>query len=60
MPYEVEEIKTSTYVKGYRMPSVKGQPGLQQVTAAISTVNGVEVSREILDRVLLRAPSPKK
>ena len=60
VPYEVEEIKTSTYVKGYRMPSVKGQPGLQRVTAAISTVNGVEVSREILDRVLLRAPVTEK
>jgi murein DD-endopeptidase MepM/ murein hydrolase activator NlpD len=60
VPYEVEEVETSTYVKGYRMPSVKGQPGLQRVTAAISTVNGVEVSREILDRVLLRAPVTEK
>ncbi len=60
VPYEVEEVETSTYVKGYRMPSVKGQTGLQRVTAAISTINGVEVSREILDRVLLRAPVTEK
>lgn len=60
VPYEVEEVETSTYVKGYRMVSVKGEPGLQRVTAAISTVNGVEVSREILDRVLIRAPITEK
>ncbi len=60
VPYEVEEIETSTYVKGYRMPSVKGQAGLQRVTAAISTINGVEVSREILDRVLIQAPVTEK
>lgn len=58
--YEVEEIPTDTYVKGYRVVSVKGQPGLEQVTAEVSRVGGVEISRNIIDRVPLRTPVTEK
>ncbi len=60
VPYPTEEIPTDTYVQGYRMPSVRGVPGLEQVTAAVSRVNGREVGREIMDRVLLRPPVTEK
>lgn len=54
LPYEVEEIETATYVRGYRDVTRAGQPGLQEVTAEISAIDGVEVSRRVLDTRIIR------
>ena len=54
--FDVEEIETITYVRGYRSIAVAGQPGIREVTAEVHEVNGAEISREIQSTRILSAP----
>ena len=51
--YEVEEVPTATYARGYREISRKGKNGLRFVTAEISAIDGIEVARNILNTVVI-------
>jgi len=55
-PFEIDEIETITYVRGHRSIAVRGQPGVREVTARVAELNGVEISREILDTRILTSP----
>jgi len=55
-PFDVEEIETIQYVRGFRSISTAGRPGVREVTASVSEVNGVEINREVLSTRILSAP----
>jgi len=55
-PFDVYEIETIQYVRGFRSIATAGQPGVREVTASVSEVNGVEINREILSTRILSAP----
>ncbi|WRS27833.1 M23 family metallopeptidase [Oscillospiraceae bacterium MB08-C2-2] len=52
--YPVEEVKSSTHAIGYREVAKEGVSGVRQVTAEITTINGLEISRDILETKVLR------
>jgi len=55
-PFDVEEIETIAYVRGFRSVSVAGQPGVREVTASVAEVNGIEISREIQGTRVVSTP----
>jgi len=55
-PFDVEEVETIAYVRGFRRVSVAGQPGVREVTAEVAEVNGVEIDREILSTRIVTTP----
>jgi len=55
-PFDVEEVETVAYVRGFRSVSVAGQPGVREVTARVAEVNGVEISRQIEDTRVVVTP----
>ncbi|MCL2579292.1 MAG: M23 family metallopeptidase [Oscillospiraceae bacterium] len=55
-PFDIEEVPSVAYVRGFRSISTVGQFGVREVTAEVAEVNGVEVSREIMGTRVLRAP----
>ncbi len=58
--YETEEIEDDNYVKGYSVLKQEGQDGENQITAKVEYVNGTEVSRDILETVVLKEPVTKQ
>ena len=55
-PFDIEEIETVAYVRGFRNIAIAGRPGVREVTAQVAEVNGVEISREIQSTRILSAP----
>ncbi|MFV0400652.1 MAG: peptidoglycan DD-metalloendopeptidase family protein [Oscillospiraceae bacterium] len=56
VPYEVEEIENVLYATSYRNVESEGVSGVSEVTAEITTVNGVEVERSITNSRVLVPP----
>ena len=46
--YEVVEEENATYAVGFRSVVKEGVPGVQEVTAEITTINGIETERTVL------------
>lgn len=47
-PYEIVETSNVLYNKNYRFITSPGVPGIEQVTARVTTLNGEEINRTIL------------
>ncbi len=50
IPYETKYVKTDTLYEGVTQTKQKGSNGSYEVTAEVRTVNGVEVSREVVGK----------
>ncbi|MDR1893038.1 MAG: peptidoglycan DD-metalloendopeptidase family protein [Oscillospiraceae bacterium] len=55
-----EEIRDGTKVEGYRKVQTSGKNGEAQITAEVSYINGVEISRNILETKILSEPVNEK
>ena len=58
--FEVVEVQNATYARGYRQVTEEGVPGVRKVTAEITTLNGIEISRNVLDSIVVRDPVPER
>ena len=56
VPFQVERVESDQYSKGYVGTVSEGQTGENLVVASVVTVDGVEVSREILDTQVISEP----
>jgi murein DD-endopeptidase MepM/ murein hydrolase activator NlpD len=56
VPYDTEEIQNAIYAVGYRNVESAGIPGIREVTAEITTLNGIEVGRVELNSRPVREP----
>jgi murein DD-endopeptidase MepM/ murein hydrolase activator NlpD len=56
VPYETEEIQNAIYAVGYRNVESEGIPGIREVTAEITTLNGIEVGRVELNSRPIKEP----
>lgn len=60
IPFPTVETENALYAKSYRKVEQEGVDGLQVVTADITTINGIETSREVKDTQVLRDPVEEK
>ena len=51
--YQVERVESDQYSQGYVGTVTKGQKGENLIVASVTTVDGMEVSREVLDLSLI-------
>ena len=58
--YHTEEIQNVVYARGYRELSQEGTPGIREVTAEITSINGIEIGRKELSSRVLVEPVPEK
>ena len=58
--FDVIEVENATYARGYRKITEEGIPGMRKVTAEITTLNGIEITRNVLDSVVTRSPVPER
>ena len=56
IPYKVEETPDAMYAEGYREVISEGVPGTGRVTAEITAIDGVEITRNILSVEQLSEP----
>lgn len=56
IPYSTDYVDDSTMYAGNRRPRVTGVDGERAVTANVSYINGVEISRRVLTRRTVEAP----
>jgi len=59
IPYEIERVNDYTMYRGRVAISVQGQRGENAITARVVEVNGVEVSRDVLETTMVRMPSAR-
>lgn len=60
IPYEVEEVKSSKYRSGYKKTTQEGENGTAIVTAEVSYIDGIEVSRDVLSSDVTSSPVNKQ
>jgi murein DD-endopeptidase MepM/ murein hydrolase activator NlpD len=58
--FEIEKTESSKYMKGTEKITQKGVEGENEVTAKVSYVNNVEVSREVLSTKVIKEPVSQK
>ena len=56
IPFSSREVSDSSLAKGKTQVKTKGENGLKRIRYAITTENGVEVSRELLSEVTIKEP----
>lgn len=56
LPYEVIQNKSSSYNRGYTKITKKGVNGVQEVTAQVTLVDGVETARKVLSTRVIQEP----
>lgn len=56
IPYETTEGETKTVETGYYHEEQEGSEGTAQITYQVKNINGVEQSREEIDRVVVQEP----
>lgn len=59
IPYDTVEVQDSNTYKNIKRVTQEGKNGLQQVTASVQMVNGVEVDRTILETKVVSEPVDK-
>ena len=59
-PFDIIETQNATYARGFRSVTQRGEPGQMLVTAEITTLNGIEIGREVLDVEILVEPVPER
>lgn len=59
-PFETIETQNAIYARGYRNVEQEGVPGLRFVKAEVTTVNGIEINRSIVESKVLKEPVPEK
>ncbi len=60
IPYETRYIKTDTMYENVSKVKQSGSNGSYEVTAQVITVNGVEISREVVSKKKLKDAIPKQ
>lgn len=60
MPCEVEYVFDDTILEGRKIIEIAGVDGIKRATYEISYVNDEEISRELKEEVVIRAPKTKK
>ena len=60
IPYETVKENSSQYTVGTQRVTVKGQNGTANVTANVTYVDGIEVSREIVSSETIKEPVTEK
>ena len=58
--FEIIEVQNATYARGYRNITQDGIPGVRKVTAEITTLNGIEIARNVLDSIVVMQPVPER
>jgi len=58
--YETELIENSLYAIGFRQTEQAGVPGVREVTADITMINGIEYGREELSFRMVTPPVPER
>ena len=58
--YQVERVESDQYSQGYVGTVTKGQKGENLIVASVTTVDGMEVSREVLDTQVITEPVNEK
>lgn len=58
--FEVEETENAMYPKSSRQVTQEGVEGLAVVTAEITTINGIETERNVLETRVIREAVPEK
>lgn len=56
VPFKVIQIQDTTQLQGYTKVKQMGQKGVTEITANVVYIDGTEISREIVDTVVLKAP----
>ncbi len=56
LPYETVQTKSSSYTRGYTKITKKGVNGVQEITAEVTLVDGVETDRKILTSRVVQEP----
>lgn len=60
IPFETEQTKSDSYLKGYVKVTKKGVKGQADVTAVVTCVNGVETARDVIKSTTLAEPVVQK
>ena len=60
IPYETITSQNAIYARNYSEVTQEGVVGLREVTAEITTVNGIEIERRELNSLALKDPVPEK
>ena len=58
--YQVERVESDQYSKGYVGTVTEGQKGENLIVASVTTIDGMEVSREVLDTQVITEPVNEK
>lgn len=56
LPYETIQNKSSKYNLGYTKITTKGVNGIQEVTARVTLVDGIETDREVISSQVIEEP----
>lgn len=56
IPFKVQENSTTNYYEGYKKVTVKGKDGVESITDEVVYLDGVEVSRNNVNRVVVKEP----
>lgn len=56
IPFETEKVQSSDHPVGYRQTQTPGTPGKKTVTYEIEMKNGKEVSRKVIQSIVMREP----
>ena len=59
IPFKSREVSDSSLAKGKTKVKVRGVNGLKRTTYSITTENGVETKREVVEQVTLREPTTR-
>jgi hypothetical protein len=59
LPYSSETVRNETLAEGERRLLQVGQAGIEEITYRTVLENGIQVSRSVVRRVTIRAPTPE-
>lgn len=58
--YTTEYVDSNRYFKGFNLTTREGKNGIQEVTAKVEYVDGVEIGREVIETQTINQPVAKK
>ncbi len=56
IPFKVQENPSTSYYEGYRKVTVKGKDGVESITDEVVYLDGVEVSRTNVNKIVIKEP----
>lgn len=60
IPFGTDKSESNQYLQGVKKVTRAGVPGTERITAKVVSINGVEQSRTIIDREVVREPVNQK